>query len=396
MNRKPFRLSTLVILGLLSLLSFGHLPAQTPGYIPLWLANLSQGDSILFQCGTSLCVGTLDPGTGRLVVSSDSEVGILGRVTSPTGDYTGVWGQTDSAGNRTAGVFGVATASNGSTTGVWGRTVSPSSGATGVFGEAQAASGQTYGVYGRTSSADTNASGVLGEASAGATNGVWGLNSSAINNATGVFGFATASDGNTVGVWGRTASASSGSAGVFGEARGNGAGVWGRSATGLAGFFQGKVQVNGAMAAQVVQITGGSDLSEKFEVRDAQAAAQPGMVVAIDPANPGKLVVSSRAYDRRVAGILSGAGGVKPGMLMGQSGTLADGDHPVALTGRVYVWADASNGPIVPGDLLTTSNIPGHAMKVTSYNKAQGATIGKAMTGLAQGRGLVLTLVTLQ
>src|SRR5262249_42370194 len=107
-------------------------------------------------------------------------------------------------------------------------------------------------------------------------------------------------------------------------------------------------------------------------------------VVAIDAENPGKLVVSTQAYDRRVAGILSGAGGVQPGMMMGQSGTRADGDHPVALTGRVYVWADASNGPITPGDLLTTSNVPGHAMKVTDYSKAPGATIGKAMTGLTQ------------
>ena len=108
------------------------------------------------------------------------------------------------------------------------------------------------------------------------------------------------------------------------------------------------------------------------------------------------LVVSAQAYDRRVAGILSGAGGINPGMLMGQPGTLADGDQPVALSGRVYVWADASNGAIVPGDLLTTSNVPGHAMKVTNYSKAQGATIGKAMTGLQGGRGLVLVLVTLQ
>jgi hypothetical protein len=68
----------------------------------------------------------------------------------------------------------------------------------------------------------------------------------------------------------------------------------------------------------------------------------------------------------------------------------------VALTGRVYCWADASNGPIEPGDLLTTSNTPGHAMKVANYAEAQGAIIGKAMTGLKEGKGLVMVLVTLQ
>jgi hypothetical protein len=120
------------------------------------------------------------------------------------------------------------------------------------------------------------------------------------------------------------------------------------------------------------------------------------MVVCIDPASSGNLAVSQKAYDRTVAGIVSGAGGVKPGMLMGQKGTMADGEHPVALTGRAYCRADASNGPITPGDLLTTSDVAGHAMKVTDYERAQGAILGKAMSSLEEGRGLVLVLVSLQ
>jgi hypothetical protein len=154
---------------------------------------------------------------------------------------------------------------------------------------------------------------------------------------------------------------------------------------------------------KALQITGGADLSEKFDVTAGTASEsigssdiQPGMVVAIDPVNPGKLKLSSRPYDRRVAGVISGAGGVQPGMMMGQSGTLADGEHPVALSGRVYARVDASYGAIKPGDLLTSSPTPGHAMKVRNSTKAHGAIIGKAMTGLKSGKGLVLTLVTLQ
>ena len=120
------------------------------------------------------------------------------------------------------------------------------------------------------------------------------------------------------------------------------------------------------------------------------------MVVVIDPENPGALTMSGQAYDRRVAGVISGAGGVKPGMLMSQMGSMADGTQPVALTGRVYCWVDASYGRIEPGDLLTTSGTPGHAMKVNDYNLAQGAVLGKAMTRLEKGQGLVLVLVTLQ
>jgi hypothetical protein len=164
------------------------------------------------------------------------------------------------------------------------------------------------------------------------------------------------------------------------------------------------IRTDGTTAVKVLQILGGADLSEQFEVSPLDTASvephshsiAPGMVVAIDPSNPGKLIVSGQAYDRRVAGIISGAGGIKPGMVVGQEGSIANGAHPVALTGRVYCWADATNGPIEPGDLLTTSDTPGHAMKVKNHKKAQGAIIGKAMTSLKTGKGLVLVLVTLQ
>ncbi len=152
----------------------------------------------------------------------------------------------------------------------------------------------------------------------------------------------------------------------------------------------------GRVTTPVLEITGGSDLSEQFDIGNVLAEIEPGMVVSIDPENPGRLQPSVSSYDRRVAGVISGAGGVNTGMVMGQGGTMADGEMPVALVGRVYVWADASAGPIQPGDLLTTSDIPGHAMKVEDHERATGAILGKAMTGLDEGQGLILTLVTLQ
>jgi hypothetical protein len=153
----------------------------------------------------------------------------------------------------------------------------------------------------------------------------------------------------------------------------------------------------GRIIADVLQLNG-ADLSEHFDVTtpDAEAEPEPGMVVCIDPEEPGKLVPSSKAYDRTAAGIISGAGGVRPGLLMSQAGTLADGRHPVALTGRVYCNVDASTASIEPGDLITTSDVPGHGMKVVDHARAQGAIIGKAMTGLKSGRGQILVLVSLQ
>jgi hypothetical protein len=57
---------------------------------------------------------------------------------------------------------------------------------------------------------------------------------------------------------------------------------------------------------------------------------------------------------------------------------------------------DADRGAIKPGDLITTSDTPGHGMKVSDHAQAQGAIIGKAMSPLASGKGLVLVLVSLQ
>ncbi len=152
---------------------------------------------------------------------------------------------------------------------------------------------------------------------------------------------------------------------------------------------------DGRIQTEELQITGGSDIAEPFDIDDKYEIKE-GMVVRINPQNPGKLSIADQAYDRMVAGVISGAGEVKPGMIMGQKGTIANGEYPIALTGRVYVLADASYGAINPGALLTSSNTPGHAMKVADHSKATGAIIGKAMTSLDEGQGLVLILVTLQ
>jgi len=157
-----------------------------------------------------------------------------------------------------------------------------------------------------------------------------------------------------------------------------------------------RIQNDGRIVGSVLELTGGSDLAEPFDVSPAGAEIRPGMLVSIDAQNPGKLILSGQPYDRSVAGIISGAGQINPGMIMGQAGTVAEGRYPVALTGRAYCWADASRGPIRPGDLLTSSPIPGYAMKVIDHDRAQGAVIGKAMSSLDGGRGLVLVLVSLQ
>src|SRR5690606_31344823 len=138
--------------------------------------------------------------------------------------------------------------------------------------------------------------------------------------------------------------------------------------------------------------------AEPFDVAASESTpAAPGMVVVIDPNNPGNLMLSAEPYDSKIAGAISGANGLAPGMILRAQGEdMADGEHPIATTGRVWVWCDASFGAITPGDRLTTSATPGHAMKATDPTRADGAVLGKAMTELKEGRGLVLVLVNLQ
>ncbi len=148
----------------------------------------------------------------------------------------------------------------------------------------------------------------------------------------------------------------------------------------------------GAVQVPVLEITG-ADIAEKFP---ASEKLEPGMVVAIDAEHAGKLCLSRRAYDSCVAGVVSGANNFSVGAVLGNLPGHEDAP-PIALSGRVYVKCDATIGAIRPGDLLTTSDTPGHAMRAADRERAHGAVIGKAMEPLAAGeRGMVLVLVNLQ
>jgi hypothetical protein len=140
-------------------------------------------------------------------------------------------------------------------------------------------------------------------------------------------------------------------------------------------------------------VRGGADVAEPFAMSSTNVPR--GSVVIIDEAQPGRLKLSEQAYDTRVAGVVSGANGIQPGLSLSQEPLLPGGQN-VALSGRVYVRADAAYGAINAGNLLTTSDTPGHAMRVADSARAQGAILGKAMSALKEGKGFVLVLVTLQ
>jgi hypothetical protein len=120
-------------------------------------------------------------------------------------------------------------------------------------------------------------------------------------------------------------------------------------------------------------------------------------VLVIGP--DGRLARSTAPNASAVAGVYS----TRPAFL-GGSADDADpaGKIPLAVVGVVPVKVTAENGAIRPGDLLTTSSLPGHAMRAVPVEAGgvqfyqPGTLIGKALEGLDGGTGMIMALVTLQ
>jgi hypothetical protein len=333
---------------------------------------------------------------------SATEFGVLGESTSGRG----VVARSDTsyglrAGSRTlAGVrahsetgVGVEGESRGAGTGVVGSSKSgigtegrAESAADGVLGTSKGGTG----VHGQG-----QVTGVIGEGVTG--HGVAGFSKSAKN--FGVFGEANGAAVVGVskswhGVAGETRS-ENGGAGVSGEHKGSGVGVMGVSKSGvgvlgkggkLAGFFEGDVEVTGDL-----RLTN-ADCAENFDVADADDVDAGTVMVVGDE---GVLYESQQQYDKRVAGVVSGAGAYRPAIVLDTQPARRN-RMPIALLGKTYCKVDARFGAIEVGDLLTTSPTPGHAMKTNDPFRAFGAVIGKALRPLTEGQGLIPILIALQ
>lgn len=306
---------------------------------------------------------------------------------SDTAATYGVYGQSFTSGD---GVYGVGP---GPGSGVHGF----SGGGYGVFGENPSGTG-IHGVNGSGSghppvsgTSGVYAPAIWGDAASG--NGVYGSS----NRLSGVEGDTWSPDSGGV-----TGKNNSGGPGILGYSSGNAGQFEGNVAVSgtitaagdiqaNAGQFEGNVAVSGTITVDGDVVLQNADCAEDFDVIEGDLPA--GAVVVMG--SEGKVQPCDSEYATTVVGIISGAGGLRPGITLDRQ-ISATRRMPVALMGKVYCKVDASSSPISVGDLLTTCKTRGHAMRATDPSRAFGSVIGKALGTLAQGQGIVLVLISLQ
>ncbi len=181
-------------------------------------------------------------------------------------------------------------------------------------------------------------------------------------------------------------------------------------------YGDGDVTADGAIAG------GGADFAEMIRVAPGASTVKPGDVMVIDADNPRSTKKSVSSRSTLVAGLYS----TNPGFVASErdwdnpngeliptglseeqdlagerrrshnmSDMAAEFDEvPLAIVGIVPCKVSAENGPIRIGDLLVTSDTPGHAMR--DGNPSVGTVLGKALDNLPSGTGVIKILLTLQ
>ena len=175
------------------------------------------------------------------------------------------------------------------------------------------------GIVGRNDSPDRVPTGQPGG------NGIFGF--SITPAASGVFGVNDRNDGNGV------VGASRDGRGLMGISDNN-IGIFARGGQ-FAGVFEGTVSVS-----RDILLTN-SDCAEDFDISEA-GQVEPGTVMVLNEI--GEVQPSNQAYDKKVAGIVSGAGNYKPALVLDKKENSPNNNRlPIALIGKAYCNTDAFN-----------------------------------------------------
>ena len=171
-----------------------------------------------------------------------------------------------------------------------------------------------------------------------------------------------------------------------------------------------QVEGDGNVYADGSYLSPAADFAEMMEVSTGANSVEPGDVMVIDSRDHRAILKSQQPRSTMVAGIYS----TKPGFVAlgrdAQKTSRSSDDEnntyrldelasvfnevPLAVVGIVPCKVSAENGAIRPGDLMVTSETPGHAMR--DEDPRTGTVVGKALESLTSGTGVIKVLVTLQ
>lgn len=155
-----------------------------------------------------------------------------------------------------------------------------------------------------------------------------------------------------------------------------------------------KVVVNSDFTATRVFMAVYNDYAELFEKNEGEII-EPGDVVELDSYS-GKYRKCRIPQSNLVVGVCSDT----YGLLLGGKPNVSEEENlktftPVGTSGRVWVKADeASNGVILPGDILVSSPLEGYAMRAYGLPRP-GTVIGKAITPKDPETGKVQIVIAL-
>lgn len=390
----------------------------TASFIPRFTASQSLGNSLIFENGSTVMIGTTAASNHRFHVVHPSTVTGAGAVNAiaagTSGTIAGVIGKAEATSQGT-GVYG-----KGSYWGTVGiATTSDGVGAYGVS-ESTAENVTRWGIVGRSEKTGTQVStqnvAIIGIAQNATYN--FGVEGRAVgNNSAGVRGIYLGPGGNGgFGLYGANGSSSDGvHYGVFGIANGlatgtnaNHYGVYGSAAFGtqnFAGYFEnsqqfhvpdwsgsvpvrsqdgcigtstvsgiGRIYFRSGGTNRFINGSGTGDYSEYFRVTDKSFAI--GEVVAIDPESSNGVRRARPSDTDKIVGIISQYGTRNNDNPEGSRAN--DPDYVnVGLLGQVPVLVTTENGPIQPGDALMPS--PRWRGRVTKAT-GRGWIVGYAMT----------------
>lgn len=141
---------------------------------------------------------------------------------------------------------------------------------------------------------------------------------------------------------------------------------YGRNIASGAFALYGEVRASGALYANSFNRYG--DVAEFMDIKPTfDRSPEPGDLVSIDPRSAQSFILSSKPNDPLLIGAIS----EKPSVYINSP----EEGMPVALTGRVKVKVNTEGGIIRPGDMITSSSVPGVGMKLTG----DGTFIGYAL-----------------